>query len=401
MSQARDKRQNNVKAGIFVTVSLILGLVVFSILTNAWSRLFSTTATYHVVFDVEDGVGTLSSGSKVKLGGVLVGAVTSVLPRVESDNPTSLIDVVFTFDKQYALYKNAEVYARAGLLGSTGWLAVSDVGSDELATSTTELVGTTETMVSQLLGSDAEINISKSLDSLRKLSEALAGDGGGLNLLLGSEDASALKSAIDSAKSSLKALDGILKTTATVWPEWESSVSTILTDSKMIPDTVNKTLSAIQEAIHEVQLNVLPNVEKSMKSMGNAMESLELMTKLYQEQSPEWTAKITSIMRNVDQISVRAKAAIDDISASPWRLLYRPNDREIAYEQLNSASWQLLTALSDLRISAETLENISNSDDAPVDTSAIATSLSESATAFEQAREAIIERMKADFPDRQ
>ncbi len=400
MSQVRDKRQNNVRAGVFVTVTLILGLVVFSILTNTWNRLFSVTTNYHVVFHVEEGVGTLSSGSKVKLGGVLVGAVTSVLPRVETGKPTSLIDVVFTFDKQYALYENATVYARAGLLGSTGWLAVSDVGSGALANSNTELVGTTETMVSQLLGSDAEINITKSLDSLRRLSEALAGDGGGLNLLLGSEDATALKEAIDSASSSLQALDGIMKSTSTVWPEWESSVSTILADSKKIPNNINGTLSSIQDAIEDVQVNVLPNVENSMQSMENALASLEEMTKMYQEHSPEWVAKITNITRNVDQISVRAKAAIDDISASPWRLLYRPTDREIAYEQLNAASWQLLTALSDLRFSAEALEQVTNSADAPTDTSAIVTSLSESASAFEQARDAILERMKSDFPDR-
>jgi ABC-type transporter Mla subunit MlaD len=400
MSQVRDKRQNNVKAGIFVTITLILGLVVFSILTNAWNRLFSTTTTYHAVFQVEEGIGTLSSGSKVKLGGVLVGAVTSVLPRVESEKPTSLIDVVFTFDKQYALYENATVYARAGILGSTGWLAVSDVGSGELATLNSEIVGSTQTMVSQLLGSDAEINISKSLDSLRKLSEALVGDGGGLNLLLGSEDASALKKAIDSASSSLQNLDVIMKSASSAWPEWESTVTTILVDSKEIPKTINETLSSIQGVIADIQSNVLPKVEKSMQSMENAMASLDAMTKLYQEHSPEWVTKITSIMRNVDQISVRAKAAIDDISASPWRLLYRPTDREIAYEQLNAASWKLLTALSDLRVSAEALENVSLSTDAPAGASAIAASLSESATAFEQARKAIMERMKADFPDR-
>ena len=81
-------------------------------------------------------------------------------------------------------------------------------------------------------------------------------------------------------------------------------------------------------------------------------------------------------------------------------MLYRPTDREIAYEQLNAASWQLLTALSDLRQSASALEHASLSSDAPEGAAALAKSLAESEAAFKQAREAILERMKLEFPDR-
>jgi ABC-type transporter Mla subunit MlaD len=400
MSQVRGKRQNNVKAGVFVTLSLILGLIVFSVLTNVWSRLLSKASSYHAVFQIDTGVGTLSSGSKVKLGGVLVGAVTSVAPRVEEGKPTSVIDVQFTFDSQFALYENASVHARSGLLGSTGWLSVTNVGDGTAATSSTPLIGTTETMVSQLLGNDSEMNISKFLDSLRKLSEALVDDGGALNLLLGGVETTAIKEAINAARSSLLALNTMMDTTSKAWPSWEASVTTILTESKTIPGEINVTLKSIQSIVADVQLNILPNVEHAMQSLDSAMSSLESISKTYQESSSEWATKISSIIRNVDQISVRAKAAIDDISASPWRLLYRPTDREIAYEQLNAASWQLLTALSDLRKSAEALESTSQANDAPVDAASLSATLAESAADFEQARDAIMERMKLDFPDR-
>ncbi len=399
MSQVRDKRQNNVKAGIFVLASIIIGLVVISVLTNAWGRIFSTTSTYHAVFKISEGVGSLSSGSQVKLGGVLVGSVSSVKPRVESGNPVSEIDVLFKFDKQFALYDNASIHARAGLLGTVGWLAISDVGDGNKATQKTKLVGTTETMVSQLLGTDAEFNITKSLDSLRKLSEALVNDGGALNLLLGSNDALAIKEAIDSANSSLSSLDSIMKTTGLAFPEWEASITTILTDSKGIPSQINETIEQIRLVVSDVQANVLPNLNMSMKSLSNTMDSLESMSKTYKSNSPEWAAKITKIVSNVSKISERAKAAIDDISASPWRLLYRPTDREIAYEQLNAASWQLLTALSDLRDSVEALQSASLSDEAPAEAAALSTSLQNSAIAFEKARDEIMHRMELDFPN--
>ncbi|HIN09732.1 MAG TPA: hypothetical protein EYM64_04055 [Phycisphaerales bacterium] len=99
-------------------------------------------------------------------------------------------------------------------------------------------------------------------------------------------------------------------------------------------------------------------------------------------------------------MTYRAKSAIDDISSSPWRLLYRPTDREIAYEQLNAASWQLLSALSDLRQSANALKAASLSSDAPKEAAALAESLAESEASFKQARDAILERMKLEFPNR-
>ena len=255
-------------------------------------------------------------------------------------------------------------------------------------------------MMSQLLGRDAEASISKSLDALRKISEALSNDGGAMTMLLGDEESQALRDAILSAKSGLLAMDSILKSTDNVWAEWENSISTILSDSKTIPSKLDATLQSVQEMVQDVRTNILPNVEKSMQSLKNSLQSLESMSKIYEQKSPSWAAKITNIIQNVNQISERAEKAIDEISASPWRLLYRPTDREIAYEQLNAASWQLLTALSDLKESAGMLEEISNSTDAPTEAAHIAASLRENANAFEQARIEIMEQMKREFPNR-
>ena len=400
MSQVRDKRQNNVRAGVFVTVSFILALVVFSILTNAWTRMFSTTSSYQAVFSVQEGVGALAPGSRVTLGGVLVGSVTTVTPRVENNAPTTEVDVIFTMNNKFDLYENATVHARAGLLGSTAWLGISDVGSGIKATSNTKLMGTTETMVGQLLGKDAAVNITKSLDSLRKLSEALTNDDGALNVLIGSREADGIRAAIDPAKASLTSMQSVMVSTESVWPEWETSISTILAESKTIPKQLRELFASVQEAVHDLRANVLPSVENSMDSLEQAMASLESMSATYQEKSPVWASEISSIIGNVNQISVRAKAAIDEISASPWRLLYRPTDREIAYEQLNAASWQLQSALADLRISAQALEIASQSKSAPQEASALASSLAQSAAAFEKAREEIEKRMKHDFPNR-
>jgi len=400
MSQARNKRENNLRAGVFVSLTLLLGLVIFTILTDAWSRLITNVSSYKVTFLVSEGIGTLASGSKVRLGGVLIGDVVSVTPRAESNKPTSKIDVVFEADKQYTLYSNASIHSRAGLLGSTGWLSITNVGEGEVATEDTILQGSTATMVSQLLGTDAEMNISKSLDALRQISVALADEGGALTILLGQEEAQSVATAISSARSGLVAMESILKSTNTVWPEWSESITSILTGSKNLPAKLLQTLQSVQETIQDVRSNILPNVEKTIQSLKFTMQSLELMSQTYREKSPQWASNITDIIQNINKMTTSAQRAIDEISASPWRLLYRPSDREMAYEQLNAASWKLLNALSDLKDSASLLEKVSNSKDAPINAQSVIESLRENVHAFEKARSDIMNRMEKDFPNR-
>ncbi len=400
MSQARNKRQNNVRAGVFVTVSIILGFIVFSILTNAWDRVFKSVSPYVVVFPVEEGVGALASGSPVRLGGVIIGSVNSVTPVVTEGNPTNTIEIKFQIDQDFQLYDNATIFAKSGLLGSTSWLSIVNVGSGVKATDATVLVGKTQSMVTQLLGDDAEINISKSLDALRRLSEALAEEDGAIGALLGSEDAAALKAAIQSARTSLSSVETITEMTRQQWEEWQASVSTLLTDAQELPAEVKATLKSVQDAIHQVQDGVLKNAELAMESLNTTMQNLEAMSVEFKTSSPQWTNDLSTTVRNFKSISTRAKAAIDEISASPWRLLYRPTDREVAYEQLSAASWNLLSSLQELSEVANQLEVLASSSNAPEGAKDLSEVLRDSAIRFDQARGAMLEQLQQDFPNR-
>ncbi len=400
MSQVRNKRQNNVRAGIFVTISIVLGFVVFSILTNAWDRMFKSVSSYVVVFPVEEGVGALASGSPVRLGGVIIGSVTDVTPIVSEGEPTSNIEIKFEIEQEFQLYDNATIFAKSGLLGSTSWLSIVNVGSGSQATESKVLNGTTQSMVTQLLGDDAEINISKSLDALRRLSESLVQKDGAIGTLLGSEDADALKSAIHSARSSLSSIETIAKMTEGQWEDWQASVTLLLEDAEQLPAEVKATLESVQETIRQIQNNVLQSAELAMESLNSTMQNLEVMIEEFKASSPRWSADVSTTLRNFKNISIRAKAAIDEISASPWRLLYRPTDREVAYEQLNGASWNLLASLQQLSDVTNELESLSKSSDAPEEAKELAELLRDSAIRFDQARGAMLQQMQQDFPNR-
>ena len=401
MSKVRNKRQNNVQAGLFVTLTLLLGLVVFIILTDAWERSFQSTSSYRVTFTINDGVGSLSKGSPVRLGGVLIGEVVNVTPIVEQGSPTAEIEIVFEIDSKYALYEDAAIFAKSGLLGSTSWLSISNVGSNVVATPSSILRGSSQSMVSELLGTQAEFNISKSLDSLRKLSEAMAKDGGLVNALLGSEQGESLKASIFSARNSLASIESMATSTQSAWPSWQSSVSTILNKAESLPDEMNLTLQSVQSTLHNVQETIIPDIELAMESLHSTIQMLEQTSLEYKQVSPNWSAQISGTLSNFRKISSRAKTAIDEISASPWRLLYRPTDREIAYEKLNEASWNLLTALQDLKELSVTLQKIdSQTESMPWQDENLAKHLQESVEIFDAARTTLLEQLNIDFPNR-
>jgi ABC-type transporter Mla subunit MlaD len=403
MSQLRDKQRNNVKAGVFVLLSLILGLVIISVLTNLWDTITVRTNRYHALFSVKDGVSTLSTGSKVRLGGLGIGTVTSVTPSIGKNTPITNIDVYFDINADIELYTNLHLEIHSGLLGSKAWLLINDVGSGDLATSETLLSGSSTTMVGQFLGNKADEDIRQTLEALRKITNALTKDGDALRMIIGNEESDQISQAITSAKNGLLSIQELSASLQTVWPSWETSFSGLLTSAKNLPTKIDSTLQNIQEMIGDIRATILPKVERTMTSLESSSKAIASMTQSLHGSSPKWSNKVSSILSNVDQITARAKSAVDDISASPWRLLYRPTDREIAYEQLNDASWQLLSALTELRESAAGLRSLVAAKNSPFDTNeaaSLAESLLESESAFQSAREAILERMRLDFPDR-
>ena len=307
MSQLRDKQRNNVKAGVFVLLSLILGLVVISVLTNLWETITVRTTRYHALFSVEDGVSTLATGSKVRLGGLGIGTVTSVTPSIEKDTPISNIDVYFDINTDIELYTNLHLEVHSGLLGSKAWLLINDVGNGDLATSETVLAGSSTSMVGQFLGRDADEDIRQTLDALRKISSALTKDGDALRMVLGKVEADQISDAITSAKNGLQSIQELSTSLQAAWPTWETSISSLLVAAKDLPTKIDSTLQDVQEMIGEIRKSILPKVERSMSSLESTSKSLASMSLLLQNSSSKWSKKVTSILSNVDQITKTTK----------------------------------------------------------------------------------------------
>ncbi len=129
MSNAASRTQNNVKAGIFVTLSILIGLCVIFILGDFVRYFGPSDSSYTVTYSVADGVGGLGSGSFVKVGGLVVGEVDSVEFDVREGEPLKRIKVGFSMPAEMSLRSDAEVSVGAGLISSDAWLAFTSLGS--------------------------------------------------------------------------------------------------------------------------------------------------------------------------------------------------------------------------------------------------------------------------------
>ncbi len=59
MPSPHERSRNNILAGIFVTVSLVLAVAVVIVLSDAWQTFLQRTNQYMVTFDFASGVKNL------------------------------------------------------------------------------------------------------------------------------------------------------------------------------------------------------------------------------------------------------------------------------------------------------------------------------------------------------
>ena len=89
MATSPDSGGNNLKAGLFTILSIVLGFLTIMVLNStALQYLFGNYNQYQVRFDLQDGVSGLSKGSEVRVGGLVQGRVTGIkLVNLELNPP--------------------------------------------------------------------------------------------------------------------------------------------------------------------------------------------------------------------------------------------------------------------------------------------------------------------------
>ena len=128
MASPNERGRNNVRAGVFVTASLLLAVATIIALTDVVETMRRNPKSYMVVFDVSEGVKNLKEGAQVRVGGVEMGVVESVVPDITPGKALKRILVTFSLDETIELYYKPAVLVTPALIGADAWLEISSVG---------------------------------------------------------------------------------------------------------------------------------------------------------------------------------------------------------------------------------------------------------------------------------
>lgn len=127
-------QRDNVKAGLFVFLGIVLSLVCIFVLSD-FNSLFAKTQKVRIYYALSDGLQGLQLGAAVKLGGQPIGDVADIEdfePTTDATESAGVRGIIVTINipERVKLYWNARVELSVPPLGTGTALNIADVGRD-------------------------------------------------------------------------------------------------------------------------------------------------------------------------------------------------------------------------------------------------------------------------------
>lgn len=408
MASPRGKR-NAVLAGLLVVAAIVGGIAVVIVVGGGLDAL--GTNTYTVRFPIKTGVAGLAPGSAVSVGGRSVGTVTElrfVSPDgSEASDTTQLthIDVKVAVSKRVPLREGAQPELVVPLLGGSGSIDFSDLGDGarldeaDIMEGRTALPGFVAGFV-DAFGLDDEDGGGFDFAKLTELVDSVRDGAESFNRVATRFDERVMPE-VEQASADARA---IVADTRERWPAWLDRVDRATADiestaargpelARNVEDRVEQIGALIDNARRVLDDNrpaiddTVANVRAASEDVRSGAESAERVMLRFENEITDEVAQLIGAGRdaaaNAEDVLANANSILDEqrpnirrglanfrltaeqlritaaeLRQSPWRLLYRPNDRELEYELLYDAARAYAGAVSELRAASESLESV-------------------------------------------
>jgi ABC-type transporter Mla subunit MlaD len=385
MPSVSERQRNNVKAGVFVSIALILALVVVVVLTDALEKLTQSRNSYTVVFDVASGIPNIKRGSEVRVGGVTMGRVTRIDPRLAPGTRTlSVIAVEFELDQIAQLYTDAQIFVAAPLIGSEGWLDIPSVGTSGQP-ATGEIAGQSSAgFLTSLLGGENKSKANEIMDNALQFSEFLAA--------VPQEYQTRVVPVIDDVKATSGDVRAVTHDfRAQRWPAWADAVNSVMTWANELPQRINSALdegkgmftdvrgvigenredaraivSKVKQTTETLNSETIDKVHQLLDTGQQGLDSAVATLKDVQNDYDGWATEIGETLGDATIASQQLKLAMIEVRRSPWRVLYRPTADEVEHEHLYNAARSFAVAAADLKAAAASVQRVIDSNEADV-----------------------------------
>lgn len=327
------KVRNEVAVG--VTVLVVLVLTIYIVVTLAdWSSLFTAQQKITVRLPYTVGLKGLSVGSPIHLGGIKVGQITHT--RISRLDPTEWgpgdICVFFTMKipKKYQMRRDCTLVPQSNVLGGQALLYIENLGSK---------------------------------------GEIIA-DGETVDLPLADSVMDAIKREFDSDNP-----DSILALV-------KYEVNRDNADSIMA--SLKKTVAELEEDISAVGGQIQQTLEKTGLALDTARSTLNNLKELSDDE------RIDMVINNIAEVSVNLKLTSEEVRRAPWKLLYKPTQKELKIQSLVDSAGAFAVGAERLDNTAFRLQKLmaAPEDKAVLDKEQIKSMVAELETSFEQFQKA-------------
>ena len=409
MASPSERNRNNVKAGLFVSLSLVLAIATVLSLTDIWQDLSQPTREYTVFFPVREGVKNLKSGGKVRVGGVDMGSVVSVMPDI-AHQPVERIVVTFELNTEIELYEGVQVLVTPALIGADAWLDIIDVGDPSLPLLSKGIDGfSAPGILTMLVGSDNAEKADTMFDEALKAVDNVKVATRDLRALTGQiryEDwphwAMRIRYIVDWGADATDQLDRIMN-------EGEgflTSAHDVIADNRdsidAITANVEVTSRDMQAIMTRFRAESMDRIDRMLDSGGNAMAQAEGILDDLSVALDYWVPQFDDTLADIRLSAQQMKLTATELRRGPWKLLYRPSDDELDHELLYDSVRSFAFAAADMKASAKAVERVLDKHAANLDERDAALfdmmtgNLLESMKAYETAQQKLLDVLNSD-----
>jgi phospholipid/cholesterol/gamma-HCH transport system substrate-binding protein len=361
------RERNDLKAGIFILLSLVL-IVGVIIAIKGIGRLLEPSQEATVVFNLSDDIGGLRAGGDVRIGGFKVGVVRDI-ELIESPGKAPQIVVRCSVPARFQIRKDARVRVQDTLTGSS-WLNFDSLGTPggPLLAGTDTLTGRPSAM-STLLASASDVapEIRDTVRDVRTVTVPKVNNAVDHYTLVAQHGTALIKhvrSKIDPIVDRYYALADTAKDAAghlrDIFGETKGDFKTTMANISTATGTVKEKLPPIMEKID----GTLTKVQTAVDSANVALEDVKVTATNVKDVSASARSVIVGNRSKIDGMIASLKTTGDnlkyasaEIRRSPWRLLYKPSPGEVANLNLYDSARQFAEGANDLNDAASALRD--------------------------------------------
>ena len=329
----RKKKKNEVAVGLTVLLVLILTVYIVVMLAD-WSSLCTAQQEITVRLPYKVGLKGLSKGSPVYLGGVKIGCIsdTGISEPDLSAHGNDEVYVFFAmkFPEQYQLRNDCKLVPQSNVLGGQVLLSIEDLGREG------DIIAD---------GQTADIQLS---DTIME----------------------AMKQEFDPANS-----DSLL---ARVKYEFSmDNKDSIIAYFKNTISQLEKDLPVISELIQK-ELN---KIDETLETTQTTINEFKKFTK---------DERIEKLLDNTVEVSTNLKLTSQEVRRAPWKLLYKPSEKEFRIQALIDSAGAFASGAESLDTTALRLRKLINEMDEgqEVDKDRVNSMLIELESSFDQFKKA-------------